>query len=63
MSLPNNDRRAPASTLGALGQRIRDLADALIAPLPAVRSPSEQSQWILAQLLEWHRREEKAVWW
>ena len=49
--------------LGEHLQRIRDLADALIAPLPAERSPSEQSQWILAQLLEWHRREEKAVWW
>jgi len=27
------------------------------------RTFEQQAQWILAQLLEWHRREGKAVWW
>lgn len=30
---------------------------------PGERSSTEQSQWLLAQLLEWHRREEKSDWW
>jgi len=43
--------------------RIRDVSDALIAPLPLQRSRDEEAQWILAQLLEWHRREDKVDWW
>jgi uncharacterized protein len=27
------------------------------------RSEEQQARWLLAQLLEWHRREEKAAWW
>lgn len=27
------------------------------------RSEEEQSRWLMAHLLEWHRREEKAAWW
>ncbi|HEY3117327.1 MAG TPA: TM0106 family RecB-like putative nuclease [Chloroflexota bacterium] len=27
------------------------------------RSPEEHARWLLAQLLSWHRREEKASWW
>jgi len=27
------------------------------------RTPEQQAQWLLAHLLEWHRREEKAPWW
>ena len=29
----------------------------------AVRSDDQQARWLLAQLLDWHRREEKAFWW
>jgi uncharacterized protein len=29
----------------------------------AERSEAEQARWLMAQLLEWHRREEKAAWW
>jgi uncharacterized protein len=29
----------------------------------AERSDDEQSRWLLAQLLQWHRREDKAEWW
>ncbi|HET7609209.1 MAG TPA: TM0106 family RecB-like putative nuclease [Gammaproteobacteria bacterium] len=29
----------------------------------AERSEGEQARWLMAQLLEWHRREEKAAWW
>jgi uncharacterized protein len=27
------------------------------------RSEEQQAQWLLAQLLDWHRREDKATWW
>lgn len=27
------------------------------------RTPSQHGQWILAQLLDWHRREDKSAWW
>ena len=27
------------------------------------RSDAEQARWLLAHMLEWHRREEKAAWW
>src|SRR5580700_1238171 len=44
--------------------------DALIARLTTdiptevrERSPEQQARWILAYILDWHRREEKAVWW
>jgi predicted RecB family nuclease len=29
----------------------------------AERSEEQQARWLIAQLLEWHRREEKAAWW
>ena len=30
---------------------------------PAARSAEQQARWLLANLLEWHRREDKATWW
>ena len=30
---------------------------------PADRTPAQQASWLLAQLLSWHRRENKAFWW
>lgn len=43
--------------------RIREVSEALTARLPTDRTPEQQAQWILAQLLEWHRREDKVHWW
>lgn len=43
--------------------RIRAVSDALTESLPFERTAAEQAQWILAQLLEWHRREDKVDWW
>ena len=43
-----------------------ELVEALTAGVPAdpaERSPSQQASWLLAQLLGWHRREDKAFWW
>ena len=30
---------------------------------PHDRSPEQAARWLLAQLLDWHRREDKAFWW
>ncbi len=27
------------------------------------RTPEQQATWLLAQLLDWHRREDKSIWW
>lgn len=47
-------------------EQIRALIDRLTADVPAdpeQRTPAQHARWILAYLLEWHRREEKATWW
>lgn len=43
--------------------KIRAVSSALTTGLPEERTPTQQAQWILAQLLEWHRREDKVDWW
>lgn len=45
---------------------LQAIMDALTAGVPAdraERSAEQQACWILAHLLEWHRREKKASWW
>ena len=49
-------------------RRIADLAASLLARVPLVpeqrmADPDLQARWLLANLLEWHRREEKVEWW
>ena len=34
-----------------------------VPPDPAERDEEQQARWILANIVDWHRREEKAVWW
>ena len=33
------------------------------AAQPSERTPEQHATWLLAQLLDWHRREDKAIWW
>lgn len=45
---------------------IAPLVEALTADVPVdpqERTAEQQGRWLLAHLLEWHRREDKAVWW
>jgi uncharacterized protein len=41
------------------------LVERLVGGLPpeAERTPEQQATWLLAQLLDWHRREDKVYWW
>lgn len=63
----------PAAQEGEAGEAVStwlERVNALIAQLtPDVpadvleRTPAQQARWLLAQILDWHRREEKALWW
>ena len=47
-------------------EKIAGLMLQLLDGLPvalAERDDEQQARWLLAQLLDWHRREDKAVWW
>ena len=60
------DEAKQAKELGEAQQAVADLVAALTAgvPVEATERTSEQhARWLLAQLLDWHRREEKAFWW
>jgi uncharacterized protein len=56
----------PPEELGAELAEVARLAEGLTAGVPddpAERTPEQQARWLLAQLLSWHRREEKCFWW
>ena len=43
---------------------VERLAGPAVVPTdPAERSAGQQATWLLAQLLSWHRREDKSMWW
>jgi len=47
-------------------ERVEALAGRLVDGVPtdpADRTEDEQARWLLAQLLGWHRREDKSMWW
>ncbi len=55
-----------SQALTARQERIEKLVKRLTADVPAdvkERNSEQQARWILAHTLDWHRREEKAVWW
>jgi uncharacterized protein len=69
LAVPRPGARAPlpesVSDEFARTQELVDrLADPEIVPTdPADRAPEQHGRWLLAQLLGWHRREDKATWW
>jgi uncharacterized protein len=59
------DPEAPAALIER-DQRVADLVSALTEGVPAdalERTAAEQARWLLAALLGFHRREDKAFWW
>ena len=57
---------APPEDLSEWMKTINALMEKLTAGVPddpGERTEEEQARWILANVLDWHRREEKAVWW
>ncbi len=52
--------------IAAAADETREVMDRLldgVSPDPEERDEEQQARWLLAHLLEWHRREEKAAWW
>jgi hypothetical protein len=46
--------------------KIEKLMQRLTADIPAdigARTADQHARWLLANVLDWHRRENKAVWW
>jgi len=57
---------APSQELDERQKRVAALVDQLVDGVPidsSERSEEQKARWILAQLLDWHRRENKATWW
>jgi predicted RecB family nuclease len=60
---PTPPKEKVSETLEGQLAQIRAVAEALTAGLPIERTQEQEACWVLAQLLEWHRREEKVAWW
>ncbi len=63
---PEPKEGAPSETVDARAQRVAELRARLLAGVPEVRderTAAQHAQWLLAYLLDWHRREDKAGWW
>ena len=57
---------AAAEKVSERQQRIATLAETLARNIPAepeLRTDNQAASWLLASLLDWHRREAKADWW
>ena len=57
---------APSETISERQQQTAALAEELtrcISADPALRNEEDAARWLLANLLDWHRRESKADWW
>jgi len=63
---PAPGQKAPSEAIDEQTQRVQELMDRLTRDVPVdpeERSNEQQARWILAHILEWHRREDKATWW
>jgi uncharacterized protein len=57
---PTKQDPAPSEALGEREQRVAEVARRLTAGVP---EDDQHASWLLAQLLSWHRREDKSFWW
>jgi uncharacterized protein len=56
----------PSDAVAERDREVREVMDALLDGVPlerSERSDEQQGRWLLAYMLEWHRREGKASWW
>lgn len=63
---PEHGDGMPSEELDEAITLVQQVGSRLTENIPAdrdERTREQQAQWILAQLLEWHRREDKALWW
>jgi predicted RecB family nuclease len=65
-SRPAGSDGAPAEAVSERQDQSAALAEALLRDVPTdpdTRNDEEAARWLLANLLDWHRRESKADWW
>jgi len=63
---PAPGQEGSSEELDEKARRVRALIERLTHNVPVdigERTEEQHAQWILAYLLEWHKREEKSVWW
>ncbi|MFS2151998.1 TM0106 family RecB-like putative nuclease [Rhizobium sp. Rhizsp42] len=63
---PKAPEGAPSEKLSEWQEKINALIDQLTGDVPldpADRTPEQHARWLLAYSLDWHRREQKALWW
>ena len=56
----------PSGEIAATAEETQRVMNELLADLPieeGERTPQQHACWLMAHLLEWHRREDKAAWW
>ncbi len=56
----------PSEAISAWQERVNALVEHLSGDVPAARegrTDEQQARWLLANIADWHRREEKSVWW
>jgi uncharacterized protein len=56
----------PSDNVAGREREVREVMDVLLDGVPfepTERTDEQQARWLLAYMLEWHRREEKATWW
>ena len=66
LARPIQSDGAPAEALSEHQQRRAALAEALrrdVPREPEMRNREQSARWLIANLLDWHRREAKAEWW
>jgi len=63
---PERGQSEPSPELSERQQLVAEVARRLLEGVPAdveVRTGEQQGRWLLANILDWHRREEKSVYW
>ena len=63
---PIAEESAPSENITEHQLRIKPLFEALIKDIPferEERTAEQQAKWLLANMLDWYRREKKSVWW
>ena len=63
---PVSDDGEPAENITEHQKRIQPLFDELVKNVPFEkenRTPEQNARWLLANMLDWYRREKKSFWW
>ncbi len=66
LARPELSSGAPSEDVAATAEETQRVMNDLLAGVPVdpeQRTKEQQARWLMAHLLEWHRREDKAAWW